>query len=346
MPCCIEWQRDTLRLIQRDGCYGRIVRLKSGDLLTCFEWRGQIWVRHSGDEGRSWRDAIQVTRYQFGNAANPELLQLQNGSVLCFYNERPGDGIHPYQIAFCSSGDEGQTWSGETVLYTADTVGENGCWEPAAIQLPEGEIQVFFANENPYRSSEEQEITLIRLDPKATTWKEPEQVSFRGHHRDGMPVPLILQDEKGIAVAIEDNGLCGAFKPVILYASRPVNWNQPPIDGASALRWPALKNALAPEVYAGAPYLRQMPSGETLLSFQVQDANRSQRQMTVFVGDNEARNFSQGSFPFDLPGDVPCQWGSLFVKDNRTVTAIGTTRIEGVPGLWSIDGVFLKTPGE
>lgn len=343
-PPRIEWQRDTLCLIQRDACYGRIVREASRTLLCCFEWRGQIWVKHSEDEGHSWRDAIQVTHYEHGNAANPELLQLLNGTILCFYNERPGDGIHPFQIAFCTSEDSGQSWSHKEVLYTADTVGENGCWEPAAIQLPDGEIQVFFANENPYRSSTEQEITLIRGDPDAKSWKEPERISFRPGHRDGMPVPVMLQDGKGIAVAIEDNGLCGAFKPVILHTSRSVNWNQPSIDGGSVHRWSALKRELAPEVYAGAPYLRQMPSGETLLSFQIQDENRSQRQMTVYVGDSEARNFDSGSFPFDLPGDVPCQWGSLFIKDDRTVTAVGTTLIEGVPGLWSIDGTLVKTP--
>jgi hypothetical protein len=345
-PTRIEWQRDTLRLIQENGFYGRIVREASGTLLCCFEWRGQIWIKPSEDEGCSWRDAIQVSHYEHGNAANPELLQLLNGTILCFYNERPGDGIHPFQIAFCASQDGGQSWSHREVLYTADTVGENGCREPAAIQLPEGEIQVFFANENPYRSSAEQEITLIRGDPDAKSWKEPQRISFRPGYRDGMPVPVILQDGKGIAVAIEDNGLCGAFKPVILHTSRSVNWNQPFIDGDSVHRWSALKSAPAADIYAGAPYLRQMPSGETLLSFQIQDENRSQRQMTVYVGDSEARNFDGGSFPFDLPGDVPCQWGSLFVKDERTVTVLATTCIAGVPGLWSIDGTLVKTPKE
>jgi len=336
----IEWQPKTLQLIQKHGNYGRIIRLQSTNLLCCFEWQDQVWIKQSIDNGKSWKGKIKVTNYPYGSAANPELLQLLNGTIACFYNNRPTNSIHSFQISYCISRDRGKTWLREKVLYTADTKWKNGCWEPAAIQLTNGEVQVFFANENPYRSSTEQEITLLRADSGLKSWKKPERVSFRAGSRDGMPVPLILSDGKGIVVAIEDNGLNGNFKSVILYTTQKKNWRQPSIDGNSHNRWSALKKALDPPVYAGAPYIRQMPSGETILSIQTTAGNRIKPNMVVYIGDTKARNFTNGSAPFAVPGTVPCLWGSLFIKADHIVTAVGSTQINGVIGLWAVDGIL------
>ncbi len=336
----IVWDEQTLVLIERGAVYGRMLRLADGRILCCYQKARQVWVETSSDNGRHWNDkAVRVAGSAVGVAANPELLLLQSGTLLCFFNERPRDGRHRFAILVCTSHDGGATWSAPRRLYEAGTEFENGCWEPAAIQLPDGEIQLFFANEGPYRQSSEQEITMLRCRDDGQTWSEPTTVSFRPGHRDGMPVPLLLRcNPPGIAVAIEDNGISGTFKPAIIYSSLSDNWRHAPVGADSPFRWRALRTPLDPQVYAGAPYLRQMPSGEVLLSFQCTEGSRRRPWMVVYVGNRRCRDFQNRSVPFAVGPDVACLWNSLFVKSDHVITAVSSTTLRGVRGLWAIDG--------
>lgn len=335
----IYWDTNTIHLVEAGGAYGRMIRLRSGELLCSFESQGKAWVRKSADDGKNWSAPVEAATFGFGLAANPSLLQLQNGKLMLFYNERPHDGRSPFSIQVTFSIDNGATWRPRVPpVYVGDDVSFNGCWEPTAIQLPDGEIQLFFANENPYRNSDEQEITLMRSRNNGKTWAPPETVSFRKGHRDGMPAPLMLRDDKGSAVAIEDNGLTpdGQFKPAIIYTAMRDNWRQPFAFGGSTNRWSALKSWPA-HVYAGGPYLCQLPDGEVLLSCQSNEG-RLEPQMVVYVGNSEAKAFGSRSMPFPLPTHVAGLWNSLFVKNAKTVTAISTTTINGIAGVWTIDG--------
>lgn len=339
----IVWDESTRALVQRGGVYGRMARLANGEILCAFEWAGRVWVRRSADEGKTWSDPRQVVEYPFGNAANPELLVLKDGSVLLFYNERPRDRVHPFTIRSATSRDHGLTWSEPVLHYEAGTTSQTGCWEPAAIQLPSGEIQLFFANEKPYPETNEQEITMLRSADNGATWSDPQRVGFRAGFRDGMPVPLVLANGAGIVVAIEDNGMAGRFKPAVLFTPAEDNWTQGEVTGDSDRRWAALEEQLPAPVYAGAPYIRQFPSGETVLSIQsAEDRNRidthTVSRMVVYIGDSSARNFTGKSIPFDVPPDTGGLWNSLFIKNERTVTAISSTVVDGVRGLWAIDG--------
>ncbi|MGE5612605.1 MAG: sialidase family protein [Bacillota bacterium] len=337
----IDWDQKTLTLIEPAAVYGRMIRLASKEILCTYEKKGGVWTRKSRDDGRTWDRPIRVDDYLFGAAANPEILQLRNGWVLLSYNERPKDGKHPFAIKVCVSRDGGETWSASAQVYAADTRWENGCWEPAQIQLPSGQIQLFFANENLYRASQEQEITMVRSDDNGASWSSPQTVSFRKGHRDGMPVPLILQGGKGIVVAIEDDGLNGAFKPAIVFSSLSENWAGGCVDGKSPRRWSALMTPLPSDVYAGAPYLRQLAGGQTVLSVQSREGRQCE-QMVVYIGDENARNFSGKSVPFDIPDNVPGRWNSLFIKDEATITAISSTTMKGTRGLWAIDGHVVR----
>ncbi|MHC4249319.1 MAG: sialidase family protein [Planctomycetota bacterium] len=340
----IEWDEGTLTLLEQGAGYGRIIRLRDGSLLACFGKGGRVCVRGSRDDGRTWSDRRVVARFEHGIAANPELLELSGGGVLCMYNERPKDGVHPFAILVTASADGGRTWAPARRIYEADTRWENGCWEPAAVQLPGGEVQLFFANESPYRKSKEQEITMLRSRDGGTTWGKPVTASFRAGKRDGMPVPVVLGGGRGIAVAIEDNGLHGKLKPVIVHSPLEHSWRRP-VGGDSPRRWSALAEPLPADVYAGAPYLRQMPTGETVLSAQVRPAGRKESHMVVWVGDEGARGLANPSVPFDVPPDVPCLWNSLFVKDADTVTAVSGTTVRGRKGLWMIDGRLVRGRG-
>jgi hypothetical protein len=277
-----------------------------------------------------------------GNATNGELLALADGTVLLATNERPKDGKHPFTIQVQRSRDGGGTWSEPSVVFRAGTRWGDGCWEPAAIQLPGGEVQLFFANENPYRTTTEQETTLLRSSDGGKTWGKPETVSFRKGHRDGMPVPLVLRRGRGIVVAIEDNGLRGRMKPAIIHTSVKSNWRGGVVGGDSPRRWSALKRPLPPKIAAAAPYIRQFPSGETVLSCQ-SDEGGGPLRMVVYVGDASARDFAGKTVPFPTDAGKPGLWNALFIKGPRTVTAISGTTIRGMAGVWAIDGELVRS---
>lgn len=371
-PSRIEWDARTLVRVA-GGTYGRMIRLlpalpagqaagagaarqaaQASDILCCYEAGGKSWVVRSRDDGRSWGEPLQAKEIEGANAANPELLQLKSGRLLLFYNQRP----HPaapqppaaapteprvqaeklrFGIGVCVSDDGGATWrSDDAPLFLTGSEPADGCWEPAAIQLPGGEIQLFFANEAPYEGPD-QEITRLRSIDNGQTWSAPENVSHRAGHRDGMPVPLRLQSGE-LLLAIEDNGLApgNSLQPTIIDLGR--GGTMPPVDAASERRWGAASPPLPGNVYAGAPYLRQMASGATILSCQSNEGGREKYAMTVYVGDAHARGFANPSRPFSNPSGVSGSWNSLFVKDADTITAISETVVNGAHGLWAIDG--------
>lgn len=345
----IHWQPDTVVLIQRGAAYGRMARLPDNSILCAYSRRGTIYVRKSKDDGRTWESETFAAEYAHGHATNAELLVLRSGSALLLYNERPTDRKSPYAIAVCTSDDAGHAWKNHRRIYSAGTEFENGCWEPAAIELPSGEIQLFFANEAPYRSSAEQQITRLRSLDGGITWLEPQAISFRPGHRDGMPVPLLLAGGKRIAVAIEDNGLAGQFKPAIISIKPSGQPGSLPVCADDDRRQSALAQPLPGHVYAGAPYLVRLPSGETVLSVQSTEGRGTPHdypnsRMVVYVGDGTAHEFACRSVPFHTLTDAPGLWNSLFVKDEETITAISGTMIDGMRGIWAMDGLVSREP--
>ena len=69
-----------------------------------------------------------------------------------------------FSIQVTRSSDGGKSWTAPVEVYKAGYEFKNGCWEPAQIQLPSGEIQLYIANEGPYTQSNEQEITTVSID--------------------------------------------------------------------------------------------------------------------------------------------------------------------------------------
>ena len=343
VPRRIVWDKATLTSIQPGGLYGRMVRLSRVTILCAYESGGKSWVCASHDNGKTWKPPILAALFAHGSAANPELLRLENGTLLLFTNERPNDGAHHFAIGLAVSRNNGATWEPRPEIYTAGVEGRAGCWEPSALQLPSGEIQLFFANNFPYPGTDDQDISLCRSMDNGATRSAPKTVSYRAKHRDGMPVPQVLRDNKGIVVAIEDSGLTSryALQPAIIWTSQRDNWKEPFADGSSPRRWGAVVPPLPPDIYAGAPYIRQLPGGETVLCCQMGQPGAGDRhpRMTVYVGDDQARNFADPTLPFDVPNQDGGEfWNSLFIKNANTVTAITSTRIGGVGGLWAIDG--------
>ncbi len=336
----IQWQNQTLQLIQSGGNYARVARVDARNVACIYEHGGGIRVKRSSNNGVTWGDEINVADLANYHAANPELLIVPGGDWLCSFNGRPRrDTGLPFTIATCRSTDAGLTWSAPVAVYRAGTTFENGCWEPRAINAPDGSIQLYFANEAPYSTTNEQQITRLISRDNGHNWSVPQTVTFRAQARDGMPVSLVLRNGK-IVMAIEDNGLSGTFKPVII-APQTNGY----IDGASPNRWGALKEPLAVAAYAGAPYLCQMSDGTTLLSAQLApDGDMNHSHMAVWTGDENARDFADISFPFAALESSNQLWNSLWSKDSQTVSALSSTKINGIFGVWCVDGKMATRP--
>jgi hypothetical protein len=166
-------------------------------------------------------------------------------------------------------------------------------------------------------------------------------VSFRAGKRDGMPVPLVLKNKKEIVFSIEDNAVI-TFKPSIVHSAGDGGWNGV-VDGTGANRNAALATPLPGSVYAGAPYLRQLKTGETILSYQgTTSRNKDWKQACMFVtvGDADAGNFGQTFIPFTVPLNKHGLWNSLCILEDDTIIALTSTNAyaDSNTEVWMIKG--------
>lgn len=332
-----------------EGVYARVKKLSNGRLALVYNAGKALYIRQKDASAKNWGRAVKVAQDNSGvyGYTNAEMIELQNGTLMYAWNARPVDTTNPggpYKIMAIYSYDSGATWQDEQEIFRAGTAWNDGVWEPAMLQLPSGELQIYFANEY-YMPNNSQKISMRRSYDNGKTWKVDETVCYRDNTRDGMPVPVYLQDEKGIALIIEDNGLNGTFKPVIIHTTD--NWASGSVSGSSGSRWSALRSdeQLASDIYAGAPYIIQLGSGETLISTQSGEGRDEQGSenhalMQVYVGNGDAKDFIARSTPFPFPNNATPKvlWNSLCQIDDETVMAVSS-----ITGLSTKNGVWTST---
>lgn len=345
----IKWNDDSCHFVCRGG-YARIKAVGDAHAMVYNVGRTAV-IRFSNDKCESWSEPTEVAKAEGYLYTNCELLQLQSGKLLYTWNARPlrGRTELPYKIMYATSDDGGKSWSQGRDLYIAGTEFKNGCWEPVAMQLPSGEVHVYFANEAPYTRSAEQEISLIRSFDDGKSWSNAERVSFRAGKRDGMAVPIYLPHSGEIAMAIEDNGIRGSFKPVIVRTCN--NWSDGFVAGNDERREEALavRCSVDDTVYAGAPYLIQLGDKHTLLSVQSTEGREGRghkfANMQVYVGNRDARKFCNRTTPMPhLNEDGSALWNSLAQIDDNRVIAVMTVRGmgKGKNGIWTTIGEIKK----
>jgi len=336
----IAWDYRSLTKIapldSRTGYFGyaRMVQLSDGQLACVYETSaGNTELVFSTDLGESWgnKQIVFETKNNIAMAV-PEIVELSDHSILVACNPRPREPYtedRRFGIKVRKSADGGLTWQEEQVIYQAQSIFENGCWEPSMVQLPGGEVQLFFANEGIYTTSGEQNISMFRSADSGNSWTvEPEIVGFRKDRRDGMPVPLLLKEKGELLIAVEDNKI-GEFKPTIYREKLAGNWSDGTIMATDPRReYAPLTTPLADNIYAGAPYLERLQSGEVLLSYQTnlqRDIAWNKSSMAVEIGDANGHNFSRRSIPFKVPLSKQGLWNSMCVIDGKTPVAITST---------------------
>lgn len=232
-------------------------------------------------------------------------------------------------LAMRKSSDGGKTWSEEKVIYT----GSN--WEPSLLQLPSGEIQVYFTHSAPKNQPQIEAgvptsqivassgTAIIRSMDNGETWEPnvtaPPYAAWRVCQQytetkngiqvftDQMPVAVLLNQSNTIAVVTESKFMSGTKE--IYYITMGFsddNWaKELGIDEEGPTD--KLKNMFL----GSAPYLRQFPSGETALS------NGRNGELQVRLGNAEARIFGNPIQPLKGTG----YWGSLELIGSHTMVA-------------------------
>lgn len=282
----ITWEKPVL-VSGWCSAYGRAHRLNDGRLMICYSntWHG--YARFSNDDGATWTGAkIVVPAYKKDSLShrmdNPEFAQLSAGNphhpgrIIYAVNERVKDTkvankdktVYPFHISISTSDDNGATWSSLKRLYSSNNV--SGCYEPFVLELPDGTVQIYFADETPYASDKitDQNISVIESKDGGDTWGEKRVVCYTFTKRDGMPTATVYNGN--IYVAIEANGDGYQFFPQIVYNPVADNWSRQ-VGAPSIYRFdPFQKSLKSGEIYSGAPYLIQTDN-YFVMSYQTTD---------------------------------------------------------------------------
>ena len=325
-------------LLTSSATYPRIKQMANGEYILFYQ-NGQIgsniyyttsadtleWTKanvlfklHSAENFEGKQDSI---RYSTCDAA-----VLSNGDILAVasfrYNLGYASDASQGGLAMRRSSDNGKTWSDEQIIY----VGIN--WEPYITEAPGGEVQVFFTHNAPkfyldgkldanYLSSG---VGMLRSSDGGVTWTPnvtaaPYSASIVMQQKRNVSAAKSLFTDQMPAVAHLNNGTS-----VMAVESRPDDGELYISLGYSADNWTVALDTeedgptkRADNIFLGAaPYIMQFDSGETLLSYNVNN------RFSVRIGDANGENFGESILPFDKTG----YWGTL--EGRTSHSAIGS----------------------
>ena len=346
----VFWGLSSQKEIFPSGNYARIIQLQDKRLMAVCE-SGGIMASYSSNGGNTWSAPEKIVQSAPDlPAAVPDLIQLSDGTILVGYNPRPSK---PYSterrfgIRLVRSTDNGKTWSDSIFVYDASHTFEDGCWEPSFLQLPSGEIHLYFANEAPFTTSNEQEISLCRSFDGGITWGEKERVCYRAGSRDGMPSAIITDNDE-IVVILEDNGHPGqaGFRATTVRCALDDNWKNW-VDANSEARSMIFPSGENRNHVSAAPYIRKLKNGETIASWQGNHdrpgVGEKEYVMYVAVGDSDGKNFKAVTQPFGIPRGQNGLWNSVSVGDDGSVFAVTSWNEGHGPAINIIKGYVMDS---
>ncbi len=293
---------------------------------SCFVARSTDLV--NWEKGEPIFEGTNDTHY-----ATCDAVVLKNGDILAVASFRPtawGEytgNMKKSGLVMRRSTDGGKTWSEGKVIYT----GMN--WEPYLHQLKSGEVQCFFTHTAPYtylygynEAQRSSGIGLIRSHDNGGTWTpnvtEPpysadiasqtyigEYPGYAKMFTEQMPSVVELHCGH-MLMACESKLDLVPNSPFKVIVTRSYdNWAKLALDEQG----PADKLTL-PIDHASGPYVAQMKSGETVVSFYGKDG------MNLVVGDSKGAHFSAAITPFAEHNSS--YWGSLEVLGSHALIGI------------------------
>lgn len=317
--------------------YPRVLRISEDTLLLTYHggdgttgstdhWQN-IYLHRSYDNGKTWSAPEKILDhtktwlshgwYRFANA---DMVRLQNGWVLMTWTANANPQTNQNcQVFVMISKDGGQTW-GDPI-----TVLRGRCWEPQIVQLPGGELELLVSSEAYWWDNQPnnlfQEIVCARSTDNGETWTAQKRASYNPGKRDGMPVQVVLQGNKGILFSYES--INSDKNPSISWRPLDGEWDSADWDEViDDRRW------VCDNIRGGcAPYTLQLQTGEVVVCGHLaQNGAVWQTCRTqVTIGDNTGHNFGTRTIPFSsLPSGEGAYYSSLFQKDESTIWLLWT----------------------
>ena len=123
-----------------------LVRTRTGRLVMAVRNQGPenaIWTAWSDDNGKSWTKAKPTP--MIGHP--PDLIQLQDGRLLCTYGYRPGRHGDPGGIRAAFSADNGETWQIDQEVQIRKDFLNGDIGYPETLQMADGRLlTVYYFN--------------------------------------------------------------------------------------------------------------------------------------------------------------------------------------------------------
>ncbi|MGE4286293.1 MAG: sialidase family protein [Phycisphaerae bacterium] len=309
---CIEWLGSSERVIFQPvnggAWYPRMLKLQNNRWLCAYDTRQwsetypHIGISRSKDEGNEWEYAATAS-FGMGSAANGQLMQLPCGDVLCAYRLVLGE---TKTLKVSKSTDNGWNWTHLSTIIS----NTGGVWEPHIIRKDDGQLLVFYAQDE-NSGGYDQIIEMQRSDDNGATWHSPQFVSGATWSRDGMPVPEVL-DNGDIFVVIEAHFNAGEVFSIASVRST---------DGGDT--WGPRTLVCDMNDLAAAPYVVQAPNGQLIASFQTDDVPEGYvNEMGITASFDGGRTWFQQPRPFSATSGPNFYWNSLMLQDEDTVVAV------------------------
>lgn len=337
-----EWESSSLEMNYRkmitlespaisagNAYYPRIKKLPNNSYLLLYQQGQTAWNVYmaTSTDLKNWtnistplfqQEAITLTDGTKDTRcfSSADAIVLANGDILAFASFRLNNGYKSLPqnngIMMRRSSDNGKTWSTEEIIYKGTT------WEPSALELNSGEIQVYFTDAEP--NIGDSGTSLLRSMNNGKTWtaagkiiRQKTGVAIDGSGKtifsDQMPVAIQLKGQTKVAVATEVR--VGTSYHLSM-AWDNTNWAYAPLTDENV--GPTDRNLSLGPSSAAAPYLVQFPSGETVLSY------NEDKIFTMQMGNNDCTSFNTGFQPFSASG---C-WGSMNIADPHRLLAAFT----------------------
>ncbi|MBO4447850.1 MAG: exo-alpha-sialidase [Bacteroidales bacterium] len=338
--------------VERNLYYPRAKHLSDGSMLLSFEndhYGWDIYVCKSYDGGKTWTDARLIRHSHLAQSTvgddlkvflNPDFYQLRSGRILMAWQWRYKNGYADLPntnencgIELVYSDDRGETWSEPREIY------RGRCWEPAFLELPSGEIQIYLTDSQEIKDKGSFACTsVIRSFDGGATWQGKEmcvhtdtepisRTRWNGRGMDGMPTAVLLDNDKGIVVPLETWSGRDVYdiSPIVVRTTMTDNWKTP--DQGASIRanggpdYP-MKKQVNKDFKGFGPYSCKLSGGEMVILSN--GAYKGDGGVWVLVGDNNGDNFNCVSKVFDDGG----YWGSIDPLNANEVMATCTVRYQ------------------